>query len=60
MRRFPVRPLLSILVLVGSLPSAFAEDMAVDFAYRPQQWRTAICPPDDTYKTLVTEEGVLV
>ena len=32
----------------------------MDFGYRPQQWRTAICPPDDTYKTLVTEKGALV
>jgi hypothetical protein len=34
--------------------------MAVDFGYRPQQWRTLICPPDDVYKTLVTEKGTLV
>ncbi len=32
----------------------------MDFAYRPHLWRTAICPPDDPYKTLVTEKGALV
>jgi hypothetical protein len=60
MRYSPVKTLFSILLLAGGVSSALANDMTVDFAYRPQQWRTAICPPDDTYKTLVTEKGALV
>ncbi len=60
MCHFPVKTLLSVLVVVGSVASTFAKDMVVDFAYRPHLWRTAICPPDDTYKTLVTEKGALV
>ena len=49
----------SIAILFGSLPPALSKDLVVDFGYRPQQWRTLICPPDDTYKTLVTENGAL-
>ncbi len=56
----PLKTFFLLLVLVDSVSTTFAEDMVVDFAYRPHQWRTAICPPDDTYKTLVTEEGVLL
>ncbi|MGA7703011.1 MAG: hypothetical protein WCB27_25730 [Thermoguttaceae bacterium] len=60
MRYSPVKMLFAILVLAGGVSSALAKDMVVDFAYRPHLWRTAICPPDDTYKTLVTEKGALV
>jgi hypothetical protein len=48
------------IVFLGGLSPALGGDMAVDFGYRPRQWRTLICPPDDTYKTLVTERGTLV
>ncbi|MBN2024251.1 MAG: hypothetical protein JW809_15820 [Pirellulales bacterium] len=37
-----------------------AENLVVDFAYKPPQWRTAICPPDDPHKTLVDERGQLL
>jgi hypothetical protein len=60
MRYVPVTTLFLFLALAGSLPSAFSKEMSVDFAYRPHLWRTSVCPPDDTYKTLVTEKGTLV
>ena len=60
MRYRSVATWFSIAVLFSSLPLAFSKDMVVDFGYRPQQWRTLICPPDDAYKTLVTEKGALV
>src|SRR5512133_953201 len=37
-----------------------AKELAVDFEYQPPQWRTAICLPDDPYKTLVDEKGTLL
>lgn len=59
--RYPsVKRLFSMAVLFGGLSSALTKDMVVDFGYHPQQWRTAICPPDDTYKTLVDGKGVLL
>ena len=45
MRHFSVKPLFAILVVLGGLSSTFAKEMAVDFAYRPHLWRTAIAHP---------------
>ncbi|MBN2579146.1 MAG: hypothetical protein JXB10_09165 [Pirellulales bacterium] len=60
MRQSSTKTFLFLVVFsVGSLP-LLAREMVVDFGYRPQQWRTAICPPDDTYKTLVNEKGALL
>ncbi|HLA86299.1 MAG TPA: hypothetical protein VJL29_16040 [Thermoguttaceae bacterium] len=48
-------------LLIGSAGLASAgEDLVVDFGYKPPQWRTAICPPDDPYKTLVDEQGCML
>ncbi len=47
-------------LLFGVVRSACAKDLAVDFEYQPPQWRTAICLPDDPYKTLVDEKGTLL
>ncbi len=49
-----------IMVLAVSLPLRSDQDLKVDFGYQPPQWRTAICPPDDPYKTLVDEKGRLL
>jgi len=48
------------LALLGFLGSPSSGSLAVDFAFKPPQWRTAICPPDDPYKTLVDEKGALL
>jgi hypothetical protein len=47
-------------ILFGVLRPAMAKELAVDFEYQPPQWRTAICLPDDPYKTLVDEKGTLL
>ncbi|MCC6123382.1 MAG: hypothetical protein IT426_00320 [Pirellulales bacterium] len=50
-----------VFLLLGAMRPALAGDeLAVDFGYRPPQWRTAICPPDSPYKTLVNEKGALL
>ena len=46
-----------LLSLIGISLIVPAEDMTVDFGFKPPQWRTAICPPDDPYKSLVSERG---
>jgi hypothetical protein len=58
--QFKAMTLLSAAVLFGLFQAASAKELAVDFEYRPQQWRTAICLPDDPYKTLVDERGTLL
>jgi hypothetical protein len=60
MRHPTVKILLTTVVFWGGLRPASSRELAVDFGYRPQQWRTAICPPDDPYKTLVNEKGALL
>ncbi|MBN2211818.1 MAG: hypothetical protein JW709_10530, partial [Sedimentisphaerales bacterium] len=52
--------LLLFFALGTSWSITFAGDLTVDFGYPPPFWHTAICPPDDTYKTLVNEEGRLL
>ena len=37
-----------------------AKELTVDFEFQPPQWRTAICLPDDPYKTLVDDKGTLL
>ena len=32
----------------------------IDFRYKPPQWQTSICPPDDWQKTLVGMDGALL
>jgi hypothetical protein len=51
---------LSLAVVLGIFRPAFAKELTVDFEYRPQQWRTAICFPDDPHKTLVDDRGALL
>ena len=52
--------LLFAAISCGMVCAAGAKDLNVDFEYRPPQWRTAICLPDDPYKTLVDEKGTLL
>ena len=49
-----------VAVFFGVLRPADAKDLTVDFEFQPPQWRTAICLPDDPYKTLVDEQGTLL
>jgi hypothetical protein len=51
--------LLFVFLFIASR-SAVSKELAVDFGFRPQQSQTAICPPDDPYKTLVNEKGALL
>jgi hypothetical protein len=60
MRHYFVATWVSLAVFFGGLSPLLSKDLAVDFGYRPHLWRTLICPPDDVYKTLVTEKGTLV
>jgi len=48
--------------LIGIFPllAAPAKGVQVDFRYAPPQWQTAICFPDDPFKTLVDEKGTLL
>jgi len=53
------------LIYFGDNP-AFAsrennhDSLFVDFGYMPPEWQTAICLPDDPYKTLVDKSGDLL
>jgi hypothetical protein len=58
--RFHAMHLLVVALLPTVVPPLAAKDLAVDFEYQPPQWRTAICLPDDPYKTLVDEQGTLL
>ena len=56
-------PLLLPLVLILQSALAPAADVAtsrVDFRYSPPEWQTAICFPDDPYKSLVDRSGDLL
>jgi len=37
-----------------------AESSSVDFRWSPPEWQTAICLPDDPYKSLVDKSGALL
>jgi hypothetical protein len=54
------KPFGLIIVLLGLLLPAASGELAVNFGFKPPQWRTAICPPDDPYKTLIDEKGALL
>ncbi len=41
-------------------PTEGPRGQVVDFHYAPPQWQTAICLPDDPYKSLVDKEGALL
>jgi hypothetical protein len=58
--QFKLLVLFIAAVFLGGLHSVGAKELAVDFEFQPPQWRTAICPPDDPYKTLVDEQGALL
>jgi hypothetical protein len=53
------------LIYFGNNP-AFAEHknnhdgLSVDFRYMPPEWQTAICLPDDPYKSIVDKSGDLL
>ena len=59
-----------LLVCIGILysgdNSVFAanqsehEDLSVDFGYMPPEWQTAICLPDDPFKSIVDKSGDLL
>jgi len=36
------------------------DSLSVDFAYSPPEWQTAICLPDDPYKSIVDKSGELL
>jgi hypothetical protein len=46
--------------MLGGSSLAAEKELKVDFEYQPPKWRTAICPPDDPYKTLVDDQGTLL
>ncbi|MCX6343438.1 MAG: hypothetical protein NT018_00015 [Armatimonadetes bacterium] len=48
----------SLSLLGGS--AAGAKTQKVDFNYSPPEWQTAICLPDDPYKSLVDRSGELL
>jgi len=59
--------LLACVVLIhsGDNPAFAAHEknrdgLVVDFGYMPPEWQTAICLPDDPYKTLVDKSGKLL
>ena len=61
------QPILKVIVLLGVIlhpgASSFAAEGAanrVDFAFSPPEWQTAICLPDDPYKSLVDRSGELL
>ena len=64
MRTSATITLLLALSPIGTAPlrtqAAGAEPEAVDFRYSPPEWQTAICLPDDPYKTLVDKSGELL
>ncbi|MHC4637609.1 MAG: hypothetical protein ACYTBV_08920, partial [Planctomycetota bacterium] len=53
------------MICLGNNP-AFAENqnkqdnLSVDFGYKPPEWQTAICLPDDPYKSIVDKSGDLL
>ncbi|TFG49746.1 MAG: hypothetical protein E4H40_02455 [Candidatus Brocadiia bacterium] len=59
-----------LLLIVGMIclanNPAFAENqnkhesLSVDFGYRPPEWQTAICLPDDPFKSIVDKSGDLL
>ena len=36
------------------------DSLFVDFGYKPPEWQTAICLPDDPYKSIVDKSGDLL
>ena len=53
------------MLAAASLPAmganaADAKMESVDFSYSPPEWQTAICLPDDPYKSLVDRSGELL
>lgn len=57
-----VRFLINLTATLGAaLPGLlFAANLTVDFSFRPPEWQTAICLPDDPHKTLVDRQGRLL
>ncbi len=60
------KPCLAVLlvpiavVAATVLPACAAAASTVDFRYAPPEWQTAICLPDDPYKSLVDRSGELL
>ena len=54
--------LILILQLSLTMTAKLSADdaLTVDFRYRPPEWQTAICLPDDPHKTLVDKSGELL
>ena len=53
------------LVYFGSNPAFAAnknnhDSLFVDFGYKPPEWQTAICLPDDPFKSIVDKSGELL
>jgi hypothetical protein len=53
------------LICFGNKPAFAAHEhkddgLSVDFRYMPPEWQTAICLPDDTYKSIVDKSGDLL
>jgi hypothetical protein len=58
--QFKANLLLVVAILSSVVYPASAKELVVDFEFKPPQWRTAICLPDDPYKSLVDEQGMLL
>ncbi len=61
----PIRNLYCLVVLpaivtVCASPAFAGTASTVDFRYAPPEWQTAICLPDDPYKSLVDRSGELL
>jgi len=52
--------LLVTVAATAALPMFAATSQTVDFRYAPPEWQTAICLPDDPYKSLVDRNGELL
>ncbi len=60
MSRFTLRThLVFVLLIFGTFPVS-ANELQVDFRYRPALWNTSIALPDDWQKTLVSETGAFL
>jgi len=55
-----IASLVALFFRVASAQIPGANSTAVDFHFSPPEWQTAICLPDDPYKSLVDKSGELL
>lgn len=59
--RFGVIILLASIAILSSTTRGLSQSLdKVDFCYTPPEWQTAICLPDDPFKSLVDKSGALL